>query len=163
MSYRCPFGAMFCAIGTSVVEIDRVFQRARHERHHLERPCHRRKLLWVALQSMAHCADMFRWRDELYDVIFHVCVSLTNYLVTMHSLREDNGNHFRQHHNRFIAIGEEIRKKRRLSQENHRRSKRLRYQMELDDHPANDNFSDLSDGNLSDGDESVVAQLSIQF
>jgi hypothetical protein len=73
------------------------------------------------------CADKFRWSEELYDDIFHVCASLTNYHITMHPLRDDNGNHFRHHHNRLVAIGEEIQKKRRLSQDKYRRSKRLRY------------------------------------
>jgi hypothetical protein len=35
--------------------------------------------------------------------------------------------------------------------------------MELDDHPCNDNYSDLGDSDLSDGDESVVTHISFQF
>lgn len=109
------------------------------------------------------CADKFRWSEELYDDIFHVCASLTNFHITMHPLREDSGSLYRQHHNRLIAIGDELRNKRRFNQEKYRRSKRLRHQMELDDHPSNDSFSDVSEADLSDGGGSTATQLSLPF
>ncbi|ETI39709.1 hypothetical protein F441_14581 [Phytophthora nicotianae CJ01A1] len=94
------------------------------------------------------CAEKFRWSEAFYDDIFHICVSLTNYHVTLHPLREQNGTCYRQYQNRLLAIGAEMKKRRRLNQERYRRNQRLRHQMQLDDHPVHSDFeigSDLSE------------------
>ncbi|ETO68420.1 hypothetical protein F444_14727, partial [Phytophthora nicotianae P1976] len=92
--------------------------------------------------------EEFRWSEAFYDDIFHICVSLTNYHVTLHPLREQNGTCYRQYQNRLLAIGAEMKKRRRLNQERYRRNQRLRHQMQLDDHPVHSDFeigSDLSE------------------
>ncbi|KAG3246769.1 hypothetical protein PI124_g8514 [Phytophthora idaei] len=101
------------------------------------------------------CAEKFRWSEPLYDDIFQICVSLTNYHVTMHPLRDDNGLSFRQYQGRLLAIGAEMKKRRRQSQDKYRRNQRLRHQMSLDDHPVHDDsVSDFSDA------ESETTQMS---
>ncbi|KAG6952323.1 hypothetical protein JG687_00013076, partial [Phytophthora cactorum] len=87
----------------------------------------------------------FRGSEPLYDDIFQICVSLTNYHGTMHPLRDDNGLS-RQYQGPLLAIGAEMKKRRRQSQDKYRRNQRLRHQMSLDDHPVHDDsVSDFSD------------------
>ncbi|KAL4159477.1 hypothetical protein PRNP1_000054 [Phytophthora ramorum] len=90
------------------------------------------------------CANKFRWIEKLYDDIFHVCASLTNYHITLHPLHEENGEGYRQHCKRQVAIGHGIRTKRRMCQEKYWRNKRLRHTMHLDHNPGDDDFSGLS-------------------
>ncbi|KAG3114183.1 hypothetical protein PI124_g6987 [Phytophthora idaei] len=86
------------------------------------------------------------------------CVSLTNYHVTMHPSREGNGLCFRQFQSRLLAIGAEMKKRRRQSQDKYRRISRLRHQMTLDDHPVHDDHDGISD--FSDA-ESEATQMSL--
>ncbi|KAG2761252.1 hypothetical protein Pcac1_g26860 [Phytophthora cactorum] len=63
----------------------------------------------------------------------------------MHPLRDDNGLS-RQYQGPLLAIGAEMKKRRRQSQDKYRRNQRLRHQMSLDDHPVHDDsVSDFSD------------------
>ncbi|KAG6967018.1 hypothetical protein JG687_00004497 [Phytophthora cactorum] len=56
----------------------------------------------------------------------------------MHPLRDNNGLSFRQYQGRLLAIGADMKKRRRQSQEKH--------QMSRDDHPVHDDsVSDFSD------------------
>ncbi|KAE8905773.1 hypothetical protein PF010_g28114 [Phytophthora fragariae] len=78
----------------------------------------------------------------------------------MHPLREENGLCYRQFHHRLLAIGAEIKKKRRQSQDKYRHNMRLRHQMNLDDHPVHDGqggFSKVSDA------ESEITQMSLSL
>ncbi|KAG6953055.1 hypothetical protein JG688_00013006 [Phytophthora aleatoria] len=101
------------------------------------------------------CAEKFRWSEPLYDDIFQICVSLSTYHVAMHPLRYDNGLSFRQYQGRLLAIGAEMKKRRRQSQDKYRRNQRLRRQMSLDGHPVHDDsVSDFSDA------ESETTQMS---
>ncbi|GMF65977.1 unnamed protein product [Phytophthora lilii] len=109
------------------------------------------------------CAEKFRWSEKLYDDVFHVCASLTNYHITLHPLREESGDIYRQQCNRLIAIGNEINTKRRMRQERYRRNKRLRHTMNLNDNLGDDTFNDLDDEegfDDDDDDDSVVTQMS---
>jgi hypothetical protein len=97
------------------------------------------------------CADKYRWSEDLYDDIFHVCASLTNFHIAFHPLRDVSGEEYAQRQNRLLAIGEKSQQKRRLAQEKHRRLKRLRHRMSLDDHPShNDSGDDDRETQLSD-------------
>ncbi|KAE9077538.1 hypothetical protein PF006_g27902 [Phytophthora fragariae] len=63
-------------------------------------------------------------------------------------------------HHRLLAIGAEIKKKRRQSQDKYRHNMRLRHQMNLDDHPVHDGqggFSKVSDA------ESEITQMSLSL
>ncbi|KAE9170020.1 hypothetical protein PF005_g27725 [Phytophthora fragariae] len=60
----------------------------------------------------------------------------------------------------LLAIGAEIKKKRRQSQDKYRHNMRLRHQMNLDDHPVHDGqggFSKVSDA------ESEITQMSLSL
>ncbi|KAF1784410.1 hypothetical protein PC129_g6404 [Phytophthora cactorum] len=58
----------------------------------------------------------------------------------MHPLRDGNGLSFRQYQGRLLAIGAEMKKRRRQNQDKYRRNQRL------DDHPVHDaSVSDFSD------------------
>ncbi|ETI57145.1 hypothetical protein F442_00488 [Phytophthora nicotianae P10297] len=61
------------------------------------------------------------------------------------TLREQNGACYRQYQNRLLAIGAEMKKRRRLNQERYRRNQHLRHQMQLDDHPVHSDFEIGSD------------------
>eukprot|EP00644_Phytophthora_capsici_P011046 jgi/Phyca11/16113/fgenesh1_pg.PHYCAscaffold_18_\ len=88
-------------------------------------------------------ADKYRWSEDLYDDIFQTCISLTNFHVESNPLRDANGEEYAQRENRLLAIGNDIKKRRRLAQEKYRSRKQLRHRMELDDIPGHDEF--LSD------------------
>ncbi|KAG2775049.1 hypothetical protein PC129_g6979 [Phytophthora cactorum] len=76
----------------------------------------------------------------------------------MHPLREGNGLCFRQFQSRLLAIGAEMKKRRRQSQDKCRRISRLRHQMTLDDYPVHDDHDGISD--FSDA-ESEATQISL--
>ncbi|KAE9125459.1 hypothetical protein PF010_g5620 [Phytophthora fragariae] len=75
----------------------------------------------------------------------------------MHPLRGENGLNYRQYHNRILAIGAEMKKKRRQSQVQYRRNKHLRNQMDLDDHPAHDGQDGFSDPSNAESEMTQMA------
>ncbi|ETP04378.1 hypothetical protein F441_18848 [Phytophthora nicotianae CJ01A1] len=82
--------------------------------------------------------DKYRSIEDLYDDIFQVCESLTNF--QSNPLRDANGEAYAQRENRLRAIGNTIKTKRRLSQDKYRSRKRLRHRMTLDDLPGHDDL-----------------------
>ncbi|ETM34683.1 hypothetical protein L914_18276, partial [Phytophthora nicotianae] len=91
--------------------------------------------------------DKYRSIEDLYDDIFQVCESLTNF--QSNPLRDANGEAYAQRENRLRAIGNTIKTKRRLSQDKYRSRKRLRHRMTLDDLPGHDDLiCDLDDTQL---------------
>lgn len=83
------------------------------------------------------CAK-YRWSEDLYDDIFHVCAALTNFHIAYHPLLDVSGEERAERQNRLLAIGEKIQQKRWHAQEKHRRLKRPWHRMSLDDHLSHD-------------------------
>ncbi|ETW04038.1 hypothetical protein H310_04424 [Aphanomyces invadans] len=72
------------------------------------------------------CSDKFRWDEGLYDTIFRVCLSLTNANIMIHPLRDDDEGFYNRRMNKLAKIGDEIQRKRKLSQSTYRAKRRMR-------------------------------------
>lgn len=66
----------------------------------------------------------YRRYDNLYDIIFGVCVSLTNFNTSPNPLREVDGQRYSLLRKRLLSIGEEISRKRNMAQRYYRLKRR---------------------------------------
>ena len=55
----------------------------------------------------------YRWTEELYDPIVHLCVALANIHIFWHPLRDTDGERYQQLRNKWFTIGERAVKKRK--------------------------------------------------
>lgn len=58
----------------------------------------------------------YRWDERNYDLIFRLCVALTNVLVEMHPLRDDFGTAFEKYKKRLYRSGDETLNKRKSNE-----------------------------------------------
>ena len=63
----------------------------------------------------------YRWSERMYDSIYQMCMGLTNIHICLHPLRDADGEHYQQLRNKWFTIGEELIKKRKLTQERYRK------------------------------------------
>lgn len=76
--------------------------------------------LWTVVGSK------FRWDEAHYDLIFKLCVALTNIHIKWNPLLGDDGTTFGRLRKRFYSIGEAIVTKRKRVQANYRARHRER-------------------------------------
>lgn len=75
-------------------------------------------LLWNLMSSK------WRWAEENYDDIVRLCISLTNFHITNHPLRESDEQFFQRFKNRIYQIGVTMAEKRQLAQRKYREKRR---------------------------------------
>ena len=68
----------------------------------------------------------YRWVEELYDPIVHLCVALTNIHIFRHPLRDTDGERYQQLRSKWFTIGEGALKKRKLTQQRYREKRKRR-------------------------------------
>lgn len=68
----------------------------------------------------------YRWNDSLYNPIYKICASLTNYHIRMCPLRAEDGEEYRRHLNRLLNTHEDLVERRKLAQETYRANKKAR-------------------------------------
>ena len=67
--------------------------------------------------------------EKLYDLIFGLGIAFTNYHVTLHSLKDVDGEWFTRHRNRLISIGATNKRKRAEAQSKYRKKRKLRLEI----------------------------------
>ena len=71
--------------------------------------------------------------ESNYDMIFRCCLALKNVHVRQNPLRADDSDWYNQYRNRLLAIGEEKKKKRILTQQKYRSKPKIRFSLEFCD------------------------------
>ena len=75
----------------------------------------------------------YRWAEELYDPLRHLCVALTNIHIFRHPLRDQDGERYQQLRNKWFTLGEGMVKKRKLNQQRYRDKRQRRLSRDLGD------------------------------
>lgn len=73
----------------------------------------------------------YRWAEELFDRIVHLCVALTNMHIFWHPLRDHDGQRYQQRRNKWYKFGEHMVNKRRLNQQRYREKRQRRLSREM--------------------------------
>ena len=73
----------------------------------------------------------YRWAEEIYDPILHLCVALTNIHIFWHPLRDQDGERYQQVRNKWFTLGEGMLKKRKLNQQRYRDKRQRRPSRDL--------------------------------
>ena len=68
----------------------------------------------------------YKWREELYDMVFALGVAFTNVHVGLHPLRADDIEWYNRYNNRLNALGEHVKRKCNEAQEKYRRNRKQR-------------------------------------
>lgn len=68
----------------------------------------------------------YRWDEKNYDRLFRLCVSLTNFHIRWHPLRDVDGASFRKYKSRLYSVGAETASKRKRAQSEYRARRRAR-------------------------------------
>ena len=67
-----------------------------------------------------------RWSEGMYDTIFQMCMGLTNIHIIWHPLRDSDGQHYQQIRNKWFTLGEQVVKRRKLTQARYRAKRKHR-------------------------------------
>ncbi len=76
--------------------------------------------LWAILSSK------FVWSEKIYDGLFSLGGCFTNFHISIHKLRDGDGDWYNRHGNRLSHIGESLKRKRVESQDKYRKKRKLR-------------------------------------
>lgn len=76
--------------------------------------------LWTIL------SNMYVWLENIYDMIFGLCVSFTNYHVSSHGPRDMDGKQYNRVRNRLMHTSNAIKGKRADDQSKYRKKRKLR-------------------------------------
>lgn len=71
-------------------------------------------------------SNKYRWKEENYDYIFSLCVSLTSFHIKHNPLRAEDSEHYGLVKKRLYGIGEETIRKRKRTQERFRQRRKQR-------------------------------------
>ena len=71
-------------------------------------------------------SNKFIWYESFYDVLFGICVCLTNFHIMKHPLRSEEGQKWRQMENLVRYLSESKRRRKAEQQASYRRRKRAR-------------------------------------
>ena len=73
----------------------------------------------------------YRWSEGMYDTTFQMCMGLTNIHISWHPLRDSDGHHYQQIRNKWFTLGEQLVKRRKLTQARYRAKRKHRIDRDL--------------------------------
>ena len=72
------------------------------------------------------CSVKYDWSKGIYDTLFVRSVAFKNYLISLHKLRDEDGDRYNFYRNRLTDIGSSYKRKRAESQEKYKRKRKQR-------------------------------------
>ena len=85
------------------------------------------------MQLVENLLEQVRLNEELYDTIFRACVGLSNAHIMDHPLCDTDEECYIRRVNKMVTIGEDIARKRKLTQVKYRSKQRLRLSTSIND------------------------------
>jgi len=76
-------------------------------------------------------SKIYRWKEETYDSIFSLRLSLTNFHIKFNPLRAEDCERYQLVKKRLYAIGEETIGKRKRTQQRYRQRRKQRMEMQF--------------------------------